>query len=450
MRAAAGGAGAAFKVTEETKGRSRGGVLPEAGESGLWFLSLRSFLVPSNHPGGDPERATARDYRCETLVLREVLLRCLHLTANLAGEASASLRAVGAVAGGEADRGAAEAAAHDGASLARLAEGVKGVCALCDSALASGRVGFVAWGDIGASLLRVLNESGAARSLADAARAPRPEPTRARMSSLAEKVSPDELGEDVMLVFDGFARLLDHLAFAERALASDAPLKSLLAVFALVYEEGRELLDFVEQLSRGEAAHAALRDALDGTAYAVRMELRKTYEQELDGFCATPSPAQTFSRAESACGLLRNCFQQSVVAVAQSIDPAVSGNDLFDSFLTRLDESLTLRAELWGLIHFAREAERHPSEILAPVVAERLYAFRDVSLRYLMYKDREPFEKFLEEVEVARGGAALADVLHRLGAFLETLFGQVNMRAALAEHPFNPADAETNSPRLTT
>jgi len=30
-------------------------------------------------------------------------------------------------------------------------------------------------------------------------------------------------------------------------------------------------------------------------------------------------------------------------------------------------------------------------------------------------------------------------ILHRFGAYLETLFGQVNMRTVLADHPFeNP------------
>jgi hypothetical protein len=57
-----------------------------------------------------------------------------------------------------------------------------------------------------------------------------------------------------------------------------------------------------------------------------------------------------------------------------------------------------------------------------------------------MYKDWEALERFVEEATAAKSSAELQPVLHRFHAFLETLFGQVNMRAVLADHPFD-ADA---------
>ena len=48
----------------------------------------------------------------------------------------------------------------------------------------------------------------------------------------------------------------------------------------------------------------------------------------------------------------------------------------------------------------------------------------------------ETTERFVEEVVAARAPADLTTVLHRFGAYLETLLGQVNMRAVLAQHPF--------------
>ena len=47
-------------------------------------------------------------------------------------------------------------------------------------------------------------------------------------------------------------------------------------------------------------------------------------------------------------------------------------------------------------------------------------------------------ERFTEEVEASRSPADLSQTLHRFVAFLETLFGQVNMRAILNGHPFDP------------
>jgi hypothetical protein len=48
------------------------------------------------------------------------------------------------------------------------------------------------------------------------------------------------------------------------------------------------------------------------------------------------------------------------------------------------------------------------------------------------------FERFVEDVESALSESELQTVLHRFEAFLETLFGQVNIRAVLSGHPFEP------------
>jgi len=59
-----------------------------------------------------------------------------------------------------------------------------------------------------------------------------------------------------------------------------------------------------------------------------------------------------------------------------------------------------------------------------------------------MYKDWEPLERFQEEIESAHMAAQLEQTLHRFEAFLETLFGQVNMRVILAAHPFDATSVE--------
>jgi hypothetical protein len=130
-------------VTEKNTGGIRAGGSPEAAELGLWLLSVRSFLAPSNHPGGGPETAAARDYRCETLVLSEVLLRCLHLCANLAAEGPPVGRAPEV--GDAVETAGGPPSSPHGTSLARLAEGLKSALAFCEAA-ASGSVGLDAWG----------------------------------------------------------------------------------------------------------------------------------------------------------------------------------------------------------------------------------------------------------------------------------------------------------------
>jgi hypothetical protein len=59
-------------------------------------------------------------------------------------------------------------------------------------------------------------------------------------------------------------------------------------------------------------------------------------------------------------------------------------------------------------------------------------------MNYLFYKDKETVERFGEEVLATSEKKDLVPILHRCGAYLETLLGQVNMRAVLADHPFEP------------
>ncbi|HYE14607.1 MAG TPA: hypothetical protein VD968_09225, partial [Pyrinomonadaceae bacterium] len=239
--------------------------------------------------------------------------------------------------------------------------------------------------------------------------------------------------------FKRFTRLLGRLALAESKLREDCRLKQLLALFTLVREEAGELLDFIENRAlHAEGLDAKARELLDSTSYAVRMELRKAFEHELAGFCSLRLPTQLFARVENACGLLRDCFRQSVVALAQGLDPSLDGAWLFTQFETKLQQSLALRLELWRLMRFVRGTVSASEPPPAEAVRERLLSFRQGGQRFLMYKDFEPFERFVEEVEDSRSPEQLAAVLHRFDAFLETLFGQVNMRAVLAEHPFEP------------
>jgi hypothetical protein len=54
-----------------------------------------------------------------------------------------------------------------------------------------------------------------------------------------------------------------------------------------------------------------------------------------------------------------------------------------------------------------------------------------------MYKDWESYERFVEEVSTTRGAGELAPVLHRFAVYLQALSGQINMRAVLADQPFD-------------
>ena len=416
----------------------------------MWLRALQSFFNAANHPFTEIERAALgeRSFKCETGVARDALVRCLHLLTSLArGDALAALEgAAGVPVVGGGTRSAEGTLGLVGAkeSLGDLADVFKDVCRLCDALLESTAVGFAAWSSLGSVLERELKRSEAAALIQAAGHAARAAELQDPLVALAHGLAQDDLGEDVLEIFHAFSRLLALLRFVELSLKSDAQLKRLLPVFTLIHEETRALLDFIEgRALRVEGLGSGAGEVLDGTAYAVGMEMRKAFEHELTGLCSVRQPPQIFAKVENAAGLLRDCYQQSVVALAQSHDPALDGGALFGSFKTKLDQSLELRRELWELVRLVRGASAAGGSPPATDVLEALNAFGEGGQRYLMYKDWEVLERFAEEIESARGAGELSRTLHRFEAYLETLFGQVNMRAVLSPHPFDPNSPQT-------
>lgn len=414
-------------------------------ELGLWLRALKSFFDLDNLPLSETERGAIlkRDFTCEVNITRAVLLRSLNLIGKLSQRESLPH-----------DYDENEAVAPDAAlrledgahfqnevseSLPALYEALRDACLICDGLLAAPSIRFGGWAGLRSIMSRELERSEAARSFSTAACVRAPDALPDPLRTLAGNLTPDELGEDVLNIFSTFMLSLEHLRFVELSLKSDGHLKQLLPVFALVHDETRELLDLLENRAlHVEGARKNILDALDGTAYAIRMELRKVFEHELVGLCALAHPPQIYARTENAHGLLRDCFQQSVVAIAQNVEPGFDGSQLFSSYNTRLEQSLALRLDLWRLLELVRQAGSERGPYPKALLLERLAAFSEKSLRFLMYKDWDSFERFIEDVESALTDAQLETVLHRFEAFLETLFGQINIRAVLSDHPFEP------------
>lgn len=411
-------------------------------ELGVLLCSLRGYMNLVNHPLTEMERdeILSRNFHCEISITRETLWRTLRAMAGLS-ESQPTKRAANSQIGTNESQDvqrAGESINHtNGAD--ELADGVRESARVCGLLLEKSHIDFDVWASFSQHLDERIAKSETATRIMSKTRSALAGELDEGVFAATAQLAIDDLREDTMRILSELKRQLGFLHFVERSIKTDGHLKYLLPVFALVHEESLSLLEFIEERTlRIGGVDRETAETLDGTAYALRMELRKAFEHELSGLCDQRQPSHVVARIESANGLLRNSFQQSVVALVQTFDPSIRGEMLFPSFQTRLEQSLNLRGDLWELIRFVRERSKGASlesrsDILAP-----FNAFREGSLLHLMYKDCEPFEKLMEELEMARSASELTDVLHRFDAFLETLIGQVNMRAVLSDHPFNP------------
>jgi hypothetical protein len=259
------------------------------------------------------------------------------------------------------------------------------------------------------------------------------------LRNLLESTSlPFAVKSDLALVLPRFAKILKWLSVVDRMLKNDEPLKPSLLAFSRIYEQIQEMISYVNnRLLRFPDEDDALFASLDGAAYAASIELRKVYNHELTGLSEIRSAPSVYAKIETAYSLLNDSFQQTLVGFAQVIDPNIEPTKMFPAFQIKLEQSLILRQSLWQMMKIVRQSEQNPETFPPAALQKQLTDFLDTALRFLFYKDMETVERFIEEVLVTTSKKDLVPILHRFGAYIETLFGQVNMRTVLAKYPFN-------------
>jgi len=268
-----------------------------------------------------------------------------------------------------------------------------------------------------------------------------------RLAAIVKNIIDDQLRQHVAKVFLELFRIVNYLKFVEVALKLDRPLKNTLMIFVLIRSDLNLLMEFMEhKIIANPALPRQLVDSIDAILYALKMELKKVFNHELVGLVYMRQAQMIFVKVENSHGLIRDCLQNAIVQIAQVFDAQFDGSEIFQNLSTRLKESLKLRDDLRGLVQFIHDYQKRVDQEEITRLIERLALFRDLSLKYLMYRDWDDFEKFMEEIIIATGRSELVDVLHRFEVFLEALLGEVNKRAVLTT--YQPDEGEGTGPDL--
>jgi hypothetical protein len=254
-----------------------------------------------------------------------------------------------------------------------------------------------------------------------------------QFDSTLKRIKSPVIKETVESVFVSLSRLCDILDMVELNTSERGPLSVTLAALSLVDDEAKSLIRLIEKkLSKIQSIKGTLRHALDGTSFALRHELKRVFSQDLAVLSKGRKDSQICAEVMRAHGLLSNCFQQSILTLAQVFDPSVSSKLLFDSYNDRFEQSTLLIRDLSSFVPLARRAAERDTEASDLLIRE-LKAFCDGPLHYLMYKDWDEFEDIAREVTSSFGSARHCFIAHCFVAYLEALINQVQMRAVLNE-----------------
>jgi hypothetical protein len=236
-------------------------------------------------------------------------------------------------------------------------------------------------------------------------------------------------------VFLEFFRLLHYLDYADPQRMDEENLKSTVLIFSLITSETRLLLSYIERRAlKALDPESAAYQCYDSFVYCVPLELKKVINTELLDISVSRQSDNVRARVENSHGILRDCFQQSVVQLAQAFGD-VDGRDIFPDFTAKLDQSVVLRDGLAHLILSVRDFQTGRDEPAALRMKDDISRFYDTSMKFLMYRDWSGFELFFIEILKCSSLTALYQIGHRFETFLMTLFREVQKRAILQDVP---------------
>lgn len=411
---------------------------------GLWLSGLESFLQIRNQSlgEGNQSKAASRDWAKEFSLTNSTLLLC----SKLALELGKILKDKENPNGEESEidfldglTNAANAGEFTFEGISALSLALKDSILLNEALLRSTPLKFVEWTAWSNVLAEKLKRVEVVQKLIENAEREGENFLPPLLRDMLQNKPVSLAAEaDLRVVMPLFAKILKWLDVIGKMHDNDEPLKPTLLLFARIHEQTQSMMSYINnRLRRFANEDDELFATLDCTVYAASIEVRKVYNFELTGLAELRQSPLIYAKVETAHGLLNDCFQQIIVNFAQLIEPQIEPTQLFPNFQTKLEQSLALRRDLWSIQQAVQHAERNPKEYPMENLHKKLNDFLKTSMRFLFYKDLETVERFIEEVLRTHSKNDMVPILHRFGAYLETLLGQVNMRTVLANHPFD-------------
>jgi len=292
----------------------------------------------------------------------------------------------------------------------------------------------------------------------------------ARLTRLIRQLNPPEVKKQFSLLFLLLYKLLKYLHFVETERLDLDRLKNSLLIFALINSETQCLIDLLERdwpQHLHSIAHfpperiRVVSDIFDSTAYQLGLEIKKIFELELRDAAASTDLNHLRSGVTRSKGLLTTIFQQAIVALAQVFDPELAGRDLFPDFVSRLEQSIRLRRDVW-LFHkvlenleqivVESEPKGEPIAIIEAIKTLRnfIFYYQNISFQFVRCYDRDYFQQFfdcldafnLADVEVPFVFQEFKRHTHGFKLFLETTLSNINNRTELHNLPFGAEEGE--------
>jgi len=269
------------------------------------------------------------------------------------------------------------------------------------------------------------------------------------ISELVKSIDDIETRRQISLLYlylFMFLRFLNHMdVTSERSVS----LNSSMVIIILLRSEIGIFQNYIEQMSK-RIPNEELKTLLKSISYQFRMETKRVFLQELKDITQKKSYPYFRGKMENSHGILKNLAEQSILQLSLFFKPTLHGEEIFESFTTKLQQSLKLREDICVLhrfLEFLEEKADVPEERERVFHSARNYMlyFESFTFRLLRYDDYHEFVSFFTDMFAFNDDDVLAEFkfkrflekIHYFKIFLETTLRHLDNRAELKERPID-------------
>ncbi len=270
------------------------------------------------------------------------------------------------------------------------------------------------------------------------------------ITELVKDIKDADIKKPVSLILVYLFRLLRYLNYIDVTTQRTVALHTSLLILMLVRSDLKTFGNYIDNLIQ-KIAQPDLKILLQSLSYQLSMEAKRVYLQELKDILKKKAPKYFRGRIENSHGILKNFAEQSIVQMVQFYKPELKGEDIFISFIAKVEQSLRLREDIFVLHNFLtlfQERAKDPAKLFESLKSYMLY-FESFTFRLLRYEDYEEFVSFFREVlsfkkeQIMAGDIkGLMEKMHNFEIFLETTLRQIANRTEIKDKPVDTGRVE--------
>lgn len=265
----------------------------------------------------------------------------------------------------------------------------------------------------------------------------------ASISAIVKSITDREEKKQISIIFILLFRLLRVLGFVEIETQRSVSLHSSLMLLILLRSEINTFRNSVEKALK-KIKNNTLQGLLQTLSYQFAIETKRVYLQELKDINRKKNAVHFRGKIENSHGILKNLVEHSIVHIAQFYSPGINGEGIFQSFMTKKEQSRRLREDIYALHKFLTLLEKKSGtpkdrlKVFESLKGYMLY-FESFTFRLLRYDDYEEFVLFFNdlnsittEMVLGPGFREILEKVMHLKIFLETTLRHIGNRAELS------------------